>query len=260
MQKNPLKVEFLGTGTSQGVPVIGCKCSVCLSENLKDKRLRTSIAIKYKDTQIVIDSGPDFRQQILRSSIRNLDALLFTHEHKDHIAGMDDIRAFNYLNKKPVDIFCTKGVLESLSREFHYVFDKSFQYPGIPKVKVNLIKKETIFNVAEMQVTPIEVMHYKLPVLGFRIIDFTYITDANFISKEEMLKIKGTEVLVINALRKEKHISHFNLDEALALIALINPKMAYLTHLSHLMGEHDEIEKILPANVKIAYDGLEIEL
>lgn len=260
MQKNALEVEFLGTGTSQGVPVIGCKCDVCTSTDTKDKRLRTSIAVKYLDTQIIIDSGPDFRQQVLRSSINNLDGLLFTHEHKDHIAGMDDIRAFNYINKKPVEIYCTDGVLKALSREYHYVFDEVFKYPGIPEVNVNIIDKDNRFKAGDMDIQPIEVMHYKLPVLGFRVGDFTYITDANFISDEELEKIKGTEVLVINALRKEKHISHFSLDEALELIEKIKPKQAYLTHLSHLMGTHQEVEKLLPSNVSIAYDGLSINV
>ncbi len=260
MQRNTFEVEFLGTGTSQGVPVIGCKCEVCSSKNPKDKRLRTSVAIKYLDTQIVIDSGPDFRQQILRSNVENLDALLYTHEHKDHIAGMDDIRAFNYINKKPVEIFCTQGVLKALTREYHYVFDEKFKYPGIPEVNVNIINKDNSFSVGDINVTPIEVIHYKLPVLGFRFDKFTYITDANYISDEEFEKIKGTEVLVINALRKEEHISHFNLNEALDIIKKINPKKAYLTHLSHLMGKHDEVKKLLPSNVDIAYDGLRVKV
>jgi phosphoribosyl 1,2-cyclic phosphate phosphodiesterase len=260
MQKNTIQVEFLGTGTSQGVPVIGCKCKVCTSTNPRDKRLRTSIAIKCGKTQIVIDSGPDFRQQILRSSVVNLDALLFTHEHKDHIAGMDDVRAFNYINQKPVDVFCTENVLTALTREYHYVFDEFFKYPGIPQVNVNIIQGDATFIIGDLQITPIEVMHYKLPVLGFRIDNFTYITDANYISETELEKVKGTEVLVLNALRIEKHISHFNLDEALELIKRINPKQAYLTHLSHLMGEHEEVEKLLPSNVSIGYDGLTLSL
>ncbi len=258
--KSTLRIDFLGTGTSQGVPVIGCECEVCTSSNPKDKRLRTSIAIKKGNTQIVIDSGPDFRQQILRAKIKQLDALVFTHEHKDHISGMDDIRAFNYLQQEPIQLYCTLQVLKALEREYHYVFDEKYSYPGIPQVETNLITKETSFQIGEMQLIPIEVMHLKLPVLGFRIDDFVYITDANYISDEEKLKLQGTKVLVIDALRKEKHISHFNLEEALELIREIAPKEAYIIHISHHMGLHDEVNSELPENVFLAYDGLILEI
>ncbi len=258
MKESNLVIDFLGTGTSQGVPVIGCQCDVCLSVNPKDKRLRTSIAIRKNDTQIVVDTGPDFRQQMLRAKIGKLDALLYTHEHKDHIAGMDDIRSYNYLSQKAMPIYCTAQVLKSLEREYHYVFDEKLAYPGIPKVTTNIISKDESFKVGDIKVDPIEVMHLKLPVLGFRIDNFTYITDANFISEREKEKIKGTEVLVLNALRQEKHISHFNLNEALDLINEIKPKKAYLTHLSHLMGTHEEVSKLLPGNVELAFDGLKI--
>ena len=251
-----LEIIFLGTGTSQGVPVITCDCEVCLSTDPKDKRLRSSIAIRKGNTQVVIDSGPDFRQQMLRANINQLDALVFTHAHKDHTAGMDDVRAYNYRAQKPMQVFCDDLVFESLKREYHYVFDDAFSYPGIPQVERTRISKQDAFSVGEMKLIPIEVMHYKLPVLGFRVDNFTYITDANFISEEEKEKIKGTEILVVNALRKEPHISHFNLEEALAFIDEIKPKKAYLSHISHLMGLHKEVSKELPNNVEIAYDGL----
>ncbi len=256
MTDSALEIQFLGTGTSQGVPVIACDCKVCQSDDPKDKRLRTSIAIKKGNTQIVIDSGPDFRQQMLRAQIKHLDALVFTHAHKDHIAGMDDVRAYNYKSQKPMEIYCDDLVFESLKREYHYVFDDAFSYPGIPQVERTQIDKQNRFTIEELQLTPIEVLHYKLPVLGFRIENFTYITDANYISAEEKEKIKGTDILVLNALRKEKHISHFTLEEALELVAEIKPKKAYLTHISHLMGEHKEVSKELPENVEIAFDGL----
>ena len=251
-----MKVTFLGTGTSQGVPVIGCHCEVCMSTDSKDKRLRTSIIVSYNDKNIVIDTGPDFRQQMLRENVQHLDAVLFTHEHKDHIAGMDDIRAFNYKSKSDMPIYATKQVQEGLKKEFHYVF-ADFKYPGIPQVLLNDIDL-TPFQLFGKMITPIEVMHYKLPVTAFRIDNFTYITDANYISDQEKEKIKGTEVLVINALRKEDHISHFTLAQALELIEEINPKKAYLTHISHLLGSHKDISSELPKNVFMAYDGLVI--
>jgi phosphoribosyl 1,2-cyclic phosphate phosphodiesterase len=253
-----IKITFLGTGTSQGVPVIACDCEVCLSKDSKDKRLRTSLMLSYNDKNIVIDTGPDFRQQMLRENVQRLDAVLFTHEHKDHIAGMDDIRAFNFKSKTDMPIYATKQVQEGLKKEFHDVFS-GFKYPGIPKVVLNDIVNEP-FQLFDKQITPIEVMHYKLPVTAFRIDNFTYITDANFISEAEREKIIGTEVLVINALRIEKHISHFTLEEALEFINEINPKQAYLTHASHLLGLHKLVSEKLPKNVFLAYDGLQIEI
>jgi phosphoribosyl 1,2-cyclic phosphate phosphodiesterase len=252
-----MKITFLGTGTSQGVPVIACKCEVCQSTNSKDKRLRTSILINYNDRNIVIDTGPDFRQQMLINSIDQLDAVLFTHEHKDHIAGLDDIRAFNYQSQQDMPIYATEQVQIGLKKEFHYIF-ADIKYPGIPKVQLNTIHNFKSFELFNKIITPIEVMHYKLPVTAFRIDNFTYITDANFISHTEKEKIKGTEILVINALRKEEHISHFTLQQALDLIAEIKPKHAYLTHISHLLGKHDDVSLELPDNVSIAYDGLVI--
>jgi len=253
-----LKITFLGTGTSQGVPVIACNCNVCQSTDLRDKRLRTSIHIQHKNSSFVIDSGPDFRQQMLRAQIKNLTALIFTHEHKDHVAGMDDIRAFNYVLQKKIDIYATLRVQEALVREFPYVFH-DFKYPGVPEVNMITIDEHP-FNIEGLEFIPIEVLHYKLPVNAYRVGDFTYITDANFISEKEKEKIKGSRIVVINALRREKHVSHFNLEEALELIKELKPEKAYLTHISHQLGKHSDVEKELPPNVFLAYDGFEIEM
>ncbi len=248
----------MGTGTSQGVPVIACNCNVCQSTDLRDKRLRTSIHIQHKNSSFVIDSGPDFRQQMLRAQIKNLTALIFTHEHKDHVAGMDDIRAFNYVLQKKIDIYATLRVQEALVREFPYVFH-DFKYPGVPEVNMITIDEHP-FNIEGLEFIPIEVLHYKLPVNAYRVGDFTYITDANFISEKEKEKIKGSRIVVINALRREKHVSHFNLEEALELIKELKPEKAYLTHISHQLGKHSDVEKELPPNVFLAYDGFEIEM
>lgn len=253
-----ISATFLGTGTSQGIPVIACKCRVCLSANPKDNRTRTSLLLTINGKNCVIDTGPDFRQQMLREKINHLDAVLFTHEHKDHISGMDDIRAYNYVAKSPMKIFADKRVEAALHREFHYVFSGD-DYPGIPKVDLTNFETSP-FEILGETIIPIEVMHYKLPVKAFRLHNFTYITDANFIDNNNFEKIKGTEILVLNALRKEKHISHFNLEEALALIEKIKPKKAYLTHISHLFGLHEVESKMLPSNVEIAYDGLSFEI
>ncbi|MCK4663337.1 MAG: MBL fold metallo-hydrolase [Bacteroidales bacterium] len=253
-----MKITFLGTGTSQGIPVIACQCEVCKSENIFDNRLRASILIKIDGKTIVIDTGPDFRQQMLREDVRNLDAVLVTHEHKDHIAGLDDIRSFNYLQNKPMDIFAESRVLEALKREYAYVFAKE-KYPGIPEVKLHEIENKE-FNVNGIKILPIRVMHRKLPVFGFRIKNFTYISDANYISEEEKQKIKGSKIIVLNALRKEKHISHFSLSEAVSLIKELNPEKAYLTHISHKMGLHNDIQKELPENIMLSYDGLILQI
>ena len=248
-------VTVLGSGTSQGVPVITCDCNVCSSEDPRDKRLRSSIMISYNNQNYVIDSGPDFRQQMLREGLKSLRGILFTHEHKDHVAGLDDVRAFNYRESRAMEIFCTERVETALKREFQYVFSNE-RYPGIPELKLNRINLD-IFKLPDgPRVTPIEVMHYKLPVLGFRIGDFTYITDAKTVSSKELEKVKGTKILIVNALHRSEHISHFNLDEALAFIDQINPEKAYLTHISHLFGRHSEVENILPPNVFLAFDGL----
>lgn len=253
-----MKVTILGSGTSQGVPVIGCECEVCRSIDFKDKRLRSSIHIEVDNLSLVFDSGPDFRQQMLRSKIKKLDALLFTHEHKDHTAGMDDIRSFNFLQKKDMPVYARAQVIDQLKREFEYVFAKS-KYPGVPQVQVHEIKNEP-FNIDQTTITPIRVMHYKLPVFGFRIKDFSYITDAKTISDEEKAKIKGSKVLVINALQKSSHISHLTLEEAIALSQELNAEKTYFTHLSHKMGKHREVEAELPEGIEIAFDGLEIKL
>ncbi len=252
------KFTFLGTGTSQGVPVIGCKCNVCTSKNWEDKRLRTSLLIETATTTVVIDSGPDFRQQLLREQICKLDGLVFTHEHKDHVAGMDDIRAFNYVNKKPVEIYATSQVQAALKCEFHYAFDDN-KYPGVPEINLNTIENQ-VFKIGDIALQPILVKHFLLDVFGFRVDDFTYITDAKTISDTELDKVKGSKVLVLNALRREEHVSHLTLNEALEIIKLINPERAYLTHLSHQMGNHHAINKELPEGVFCAYDGLTIEL
>lgn len=253
-----MKITFLGTGTSQGVPVIACNCSVCLSKNLKDKRLRSSIMITSEETTVVVDSGPDFRYQMLRENVQYLDALVFTHEHKDHIAGMDDVRAFNYKQQSAMEVYANEDVQNALKREFYYVFS-DFKYPGIPLINLHTINTEK-FKIGDIELTPIHVMHYKLPVLGFRVKDFTYITDAKTVSAEEIEKIKGTKILVVNALQREKHISHFTLQEAIDFINIIAPEKAYLTHISHKLGKHDEVNKELPSNIELAYDGLQIDI
>lgn len=253
-----MKVTFLGTGTSQGVPVIGCHCEVCQSLDFRDKRLRSSIHVEVDGKSIVIDSGPDFRQQMLRERVEQLDALLFTHEHKDHTAGMDDIRSFNFLQKKDMPIYARKQVIEQLKQEFAYVFSTS-KYPGVPQVAVHEIKNEP-FEVEGIHILPIEVMHYKLPVFGFRIKDFAYITDMKTIEAEEKEKLQGLEALVINALQQTKHMSHMTLEEAIAFAQEIGSKNTYFTHLSHKMGKQSEIAPILPEGIQIAHDGLKIEL
>ncbi len=255
----PFKIRFLGTGTSQGVPVIACHCSVCKSSNPKDKRTRSSLAFMFDEGNVVVDSGPDFRQQMLCGDFQSLEAIVYTHEHKDHVAGLDDVRAFNFQSNKEMEIYCTFPVFECLSREFQYVFDPEFRYPGIPRVNTNFIVNKEPFNLLGYTFTPIEVMHYKLPVLGYRVGNTTYITDANYIAPEEMLKIEGTEILVLNALRKDPHISHFNLEQALEVVAKIKPKFAFFTHISHLLGDHENVSKELPENVFLAYDGLEVD-
>ncbi|TKB97930.1 MBL fold metallo-hydrolase [Pedobacter cryophilus] len=253
-----MKVTFLGTGTSQGVPVIACNCEVCTSVNQKDKRLRSSILIESANKTVVIDTGPDFRYQMLRANVQKLDAVVFTHQHKDHIAGLDDIRAFNYKQKAVMDIYATLAVQESLKREFYYVFS-DFKYPGIPQIDMHEIHSEP-FSVGDIELTPIEVMHFKMPVLGFRINDFTYITDAKTISESEIEKIKGSKTLVINALQKEKHISHFTLEEAIAFAQMINAETTYFTHISHKLGKHEDVAAYLPKGIQLAYDGQEIHI
>lgn len=253
-----MKITFLGSGTSQGVPVIACDCSVCTSEAPEDNRLRASILIEAQDKVIVIDSGPDFRYQMLRAKVQRLDAIVFTHEHKDHLAGMDDIRAFNHKQQSEIDIYAHARVQEALKREFSYIFTH-IKYPGVPLIHMHDIDKLP-FNIGDLELRPIEVMHFKLPVLGFRIGNFTYITDAKTISEEEKRKISGSEILVINALQKDKHISHLTLKEAIEFAQEIGAKRTYLTHISHKMGKHEDVSKELPSGIELAYDGLVINL
>ena len=253
-----MTITFLGTGTSQGVPVIACDCEVCTSPDPRDNRLRSSIMIEAEGKVIVIDSGPDFRYQMLRAKVKHLDAIVFTHEHKDHIAGLDDIRAFNYRQEKAIDVYAVTRVQEALKREYAYIFAE-MKYPGIPEINLKTIDLNP-FMVDGIKFIPIEVMHYKLPVLGFRIGDFTYITDAKTISEHEKQKIKGTKTLVINALQIEKHISHFTFVEAIAFAKEIGADKTYFTHISHRLGRHQAILSLLPKNITLAYDGLVLEI
>lgn len=253
-----MKITFLGTGTSQGIPVITCTCAVCQSQNYKDKRLRVSVLVETKDKTIVIDSGPDFRYQMLRAGVKDLDAILYTHEHKDHVAGLDDIRPFNYLLKKSIDVYATERVQQALRNEFSYIFAEA-GYPGLPQIEMHTISNSA-FEVGSTTIMPLDIMHYKLPILGFKIGDFTYITDAKTVSSATVAKIKGTKVLVVNALQKEPHISHFTLSEAILFAKEVGAEATYFTHLSHNMGLHDTVEKDLPNNIKLAYDGLTLHL
>ncbi len=253
-----MQITFLGTGTSQGVPIIACPCSVCQSTDMKDKRLRTSILIEEKGKTFVIDTGPDFRQQMLRENVKTLDAVIFTHEHKDHTAGFDDIRAYNFILKKKIDVYASEKVQDAIKREYAYIFS-DFKYPGIPEINLHLLENK-LTTIDGVDFLPIEVMHYKLPVFGFRINDFTYITDANYISEKEKEKIKGSKIIVLNALRREPHISHFTFEQAIELVKELNPEKAYFTHISHQLGLHADVQKELPANIELAYDGLKIKL
>ncbi|HEX7414921.1 MAG TPA: MBL fold metallo-hydrolase [Bacteroidia bacterium] len=252
-----VKLTFLGTGTSQGVPLIGCDCKVCQSMNQKDKRLRTSVLIEHNNNSFVIDTGPDFRQQMLREKVKNLDAIIFTHEHKDHIAGLDDVRAFNFLHKKPMDVYATDRVQNAIKQEFAYIFSDE-KYPGVPQINIHTIGDDN-FMINDTTFIPITVMHHRLPVKAFRVGKITYITDANFITEEEKEKIKGSEIIVVNALRKEEHISHYTFNEAIDLMFELKPKRAYFTHISHQLGLHKEIQKELPDWIQPAYDGLCVE-
>jgi len=251
-----IKITFLGTGTSAGVPIVACNCEVCASTNSFDKRLRSSILVEDGETRVVIDSGPDFRQQLLREHIKTLNAVVFTHEHKDHIAGLDEVKVFNYLYRKRMLVYATKRVEVALHREFAYIFSGE-KYPGIPEVDIINFDNDK-FKINDIIFEPINVLHYKMPVKGFKINKFAYITDANYISEIEKQKLKNLDVLVLNALRNESHISHFTLNEAIELIKELNPKKAYLTHISHQLGLHNEVSKLLPNNVELAVDGLQL--
>jgi phosphoribosyl 1,2-cyclic phosphate phosphodiesterase len=253
-----LKVIILGSGTSQGIPVIACECPVCRSKDKKDKRLRSSVLVEINNKTIVIDTGPDFRQQMLRQNVKKLDAIIFTHEHKDHIAGLDDIRSYNWIYKKPIDIYAEERVHKVIQLEYSYVFSDE-KYPGIPEMTLHSITSEPFF-IDDIEIIPIRAMHYRLPVLGYRIGNFVYLTDANYIPESEFNKLKNLEYFVLSALRKEQHISHFSLNEAIEVALKVNAKNTFFTHISHLMGFHKEVEKELPSNIYLAYDELSFNL
>lgn len=252
-----IQLTFLGTGTSSGVPMIACDCIVCQSEDTKDKRLRSAVLVEADGQCIVIDTGPDFRQQMLRERVQKLDAVLFTHAHMDHTAGLDDVRAFNFKWKKDMEVYADAPTIKVLKRQFEYVFAAK-KYPGVPLINLTEINPDEDLEINGLSITPIKVMHHKMPVLGFRIGDIVYITDANYIAEAEMEKIKGCKLLILNALRHRSHISHFTLSEAVDLVKLIKPEKAYFTHISHQLGLHEEISKSLEHDIYLAYDGLKV--
>ncbi|MCQ4874954.1 MULTISPECIES: MBL fold metallo-hydrolase [Odoribacteraceae] len=252
-----MKVTILGSGTSQGVPVIACDCEVCRSTDEHDKRLRCSAMIDIGEKKLIIDAGPDFRTQMLRAGVKDVTALLLTHEHKDHIGGLDDIRAFNWVKNGEVDIYCNQRTKDVIYKDYDYAFAE-FRYPGVPEMNIHVID-EAPFHIDDIEVIPVTVMHYRLPVSAFRIGNFAYVTDANFISEESMKKLEGVEYMVINALRKEIHLSHFTLNQAIQVVQRLNVKQAYITHIGHQMGLHEQVSLELPENVKLAYDMLTFE-
>ena len=254
-----LKITFLGTGTSQGIPIIGSNHPVCLSNDTRDKRLRVSVLLSWEDYNFTIDCGPDFRQQMLTNKVSKLDGILFTHEHSDHTAGIDDIRPF-FFRQGDIPIYARKRVVKALKRRFDYIFKQKERYPGAPAVAINYVKKNKNFTLGGVPIVPIEALHNRLKIFGYRIGDFTYLTDVKTMKPKEIEKIRGTKILVVNALRLEPHQSHFNLEEALGFVKEINPEMAYFTHISHYLGFHKEVEKSLPKNVHLAYDNLTIQL
>jgi phosphoribosyl 1,2-cyclic phosphate phosphodiesterase len=253
-----LKVIFLGTGTSQGVPVIGCDCDVCQSLDYRDTRLRTSVYVEVNGIKLVIDTGPDFRQQMLRENIRHIDGILYTHAHRDHMAGLDDIRSYNFLQETTMPAYGTEATLNQLAQDFSYIFGPK-NYPGLPRVTLTTIGYEP-FAIQGIIITPLPVLHFKMPVTGFRIGNFSYITDANMIPETTLERLEGTDVLVLNALQRERHISHFNLEEALAMVEVIRPKKTYFTHISHKLGLHATVSAELPDTVRLAYDGLQLNI
>ncbi len=253
-----IKITVLGTGTSQGVPVVACDCRVCNSTDPRDQRLRTAVLIETHENTIVIDAGPDFRQQMLREKVKKLDALLITHNHKDHTGGLDDVRAFNWVLKKPMEVFARDSVLKSIKKDFDYAFGEE-KYPGVPQINLHTITNNP-FHIFGEKIIPIEAMHAQMPVFGFRIGNFSYLTDASTIKPEEIDKMKGSKYIIINSLRKEKHYSHFNLEEAIEIIQYLKPEKGYLTHISHQMGLYEEISKELPDGIELAYDGLKFQI
>lgn len=253
-----MEVIFLGTGTSQGIPVIGSDHPVCLSNDPRDKRLRVSILVKWEEQNILVDCGPDFRMQMLANRVTQIDAIVYTHEHNDHTAGLDDIRPF-FFRQGDIPVYAHKRVLKALKKRFEYIFESENKYPGAPNVKVNEISNRS-FEFKSLPIIPVNVMHNRVQVFGFRFDDFAYLTDVKTIEPEEIEKLRGVEVLVVNALRQEQHHSHFSLQDALEFIEEVNPKRAYLTHISHTMGFHEEVQAQLPENVFIAYDNLKIEI
>ena len=252
-----VKITFLGTGTSQGVPVIACECPTCLSEDPRDKRLRASLLVETATNTIVIDAGPDFRQQMLNARVKKIDAILLTHEHKDHIAGMDDLRAFNYRSQAAIDIYAEDRVQNAVKKEYSYVFSEN-HYPGVPKMELHNLDNYST-DIKGDTIIPLRLFHYRLPIYGFRIGNMAYITDANYIPEETKELLIGVKYLVVNALRKEKHISHFSLGEALDFIGEVSPRKAYITHIGHQMGKFAEVNNELPVNVTLAWDGLEVD-
>ena len=254
-----MNIYFLGTGTSQGIPVIGSKHPVCLSNDLKDKRLRVSVWIYDDENSFVIDCGPDFRQQMLTSGCSKIDAILFTHEHADHTAGMDDIRPFNF-NQGDIPIYAHQRVIENLQKRFDYIFETENRYPGAPSVKTIEVVNDKPFIVGNKTIIPIDAMHGNLQVFGYRIGDFAYLTDVKSIEASEIKKLQNLKVLVVNALRDESHHSHFSLQDALDFVTLVQPEKTYLTHISHVLGFHEEVQKRLPENVFLAYDNLKLSI
>ena len=256
MSTTQLTITFLGTGTSTGIPMIACSCAVCTSSDPHDKRLRSSILVQSANTVLVVDTTPDFRYQMLRTHTKHLDAVVFTHPHKDHLAGLDDIRAFNFISKKPMNIYANALTEEAVRRDFYYAFAEK-KYSGVPQLNMITID-ESPFLIGDIPVQPIQVMHHKMPVFGFRFGDFTYITDANRIEDAEKEKIKGSKILVLNALRKDNHLAHFTLSEAVAMANELEVPEVYFTHISHQLGKHKDINSELPPHIRLAFDGLKI--